>query len=282
MSKRAAPCFDSLEDVIEDLKNSNSFLASQVKAGLGVDEVQDAMFHAWKSKLEQIEAASMLDRTALSDALDSGPWSTDQKTTLARVLSAIGGGGKPPKRRSMQKCPHFENFITEASWAKIRSPLQYSRVARCAAIATEAKRAGLHNPDEPTLYRMVAVLAYGDPASSDDFTQLKVFDTMDELQTMVKSGKPSDVPYISEYPTSPSQLPDIFNDVYVDGMPLEVSIPELDIILGTSKMRGRTGSPDWIKHIPLEYQQTVLTELMDARRPYDFNIYVVYLHMHTQ
>ena len=92
MSKRAAPCFDSLEDVIEDLKNSNSFLASQVKAGLGVDEVQDAMFHAWKSKLEQIEAASMLDRTALSDALDSGPWSTDQKTTLARVLSAIGGG----------------------------------------------------------------------------------------------------------------------------------------------------------------------------------------------
>ena len=88
---------------------------------------------------------------------------------------------------------------------------------------------------------------------------------MDKLSGMVKSGKrDAGIPYISDYPPAPSQLPQSFKSLYGDDMPPEVMIPELDHILGTAKMRGRpTNSPDWLKHVPFEYQQVVLQELKD-------------------
>ena len=73
-----------------------------------------------------------------------------------------------------------------------------------------------------------------------DMTQRAVFDCMDKMQLLIKQAKPSNLPYIVDYPHNAESLPDaIKKHAYIEGVLLvKVDLPELEIILGENKMRG--------------------------------------------
>ena len=75
---------------------------------------------------------------------------------------------------------------------------------------------------------------------------------------------------MEHYPCGAQELPnDIQHRAYGSGgLPVEVDIPELGIILGDNKMRGRKKEhmPDWLQHVPEAYRGLVLQQMGANKR----------------
>ena len=94
--------------------------------------------------------------------------------------------------------------------------------------------------------------------------QKDVYNDMDKLQIFIKGHKANPLfPYIVAYPVNASTLPEIVgNTAYPDGLPVEVVIPELGMILGDKKMRGRnTNDMPWLAHVPEEHRAMFLAQM---------------------
>ena len=167
-----------------------------------------------------------------------------------------------PKKRLNQTCLHFENFIPECAWCELRSR-NISVLPRAQLIARVGASIGLINPSEPTLFRMVAVLAYG--GGDYDMTQQQVWDYMEKIQTFTKSVKtPRDMMYIVDYPVSASLLPDsLASSAYPSGdLPVDVTIPDLDTIISDKKQRGRGRDMAWLQFVPEVYRHIVAAQVL--------------------
>ena len=167
-------------------------------------------------------------------------------------------------RRGNQKCLHFENYITQHEWIEHRATTLDA--ANEALIARRAVKINLFYPSEPTLYRMVSILAYvkRDPnKTQDDVTRHKT-----NIKKMIKGalGKGNDHAYLDTYPLNPADLPpSIIASAYGNIPPVCVCFAELDTILGTNKMR-RSGPklPAWMEHVPVQMRAAICAALPDA------------------
>ena len=129
-----------------------------------------------------------------------------------------------------------------------------SKAAIMNMIAARAGLIGLQCPSEPTIRRMLGLVAWlcrqhhlGQETLLQDRDQFKLF-----LRTKSNKQQSASLPYIIEYPTAASGLPEaIVKHAYGDaGAPPEVQIPELHSILAGTKMRGAKQLPDWMKAVP--------------------------------
>ena len=99
----------------------------------------------------------------------------------------------------MQYCLNFENFVDMDKMLKIRDPRTYSRPARCSVIAQAATDIRIENPSEKTLFRTVALLAWGE--NNFEFSQKDVFNEMEKIGLQIKNlTTNSALPYISNFP----------------------------------------------------------------------------------
>ena len=160
------------------------------------------------------------------------------------------------EKRPNQKCTFFENFVPEGIWVKLKDTTQYSQLTRASLVAGVAHSIGIECLDQPTLYRMVSIVAYCE--KNYDMGQDEVHKLMDTIQGFIKGlSRVAEIPYIEHYPCSAQELPNSIKDrAYAPGeLPVEVDISELNIVLGDNKMRGRKKDrvPDWLQHVPEAY-----------------------------
>ena len=71
-----------------DLAGVASLLAQQVKAGLDEAETKDSLFGAWKVQLGNLFQLSQTDVKCLTEAVNDGPWSDEQKKQFAKLIAA--------------------------------------------------------------------------------------------------------------------------------------------------------------------------------------------------
>ena len=259
----------SAEDLARELKDVTDLIAAQVSAGMCRDDVMQTVFNSWASRLGSCAKFTPKAKTLLTEAVHNGPWNADQRKDLARVI--LGGAGSDKKasnRRPNQQAHKFENLIRMETMAKLRSPGSYSRTSRMSILAAEARLLGIECPDQPTLYRMVSILAWGE---GSEFSQTNVHDCMDSIQTFIKAvPRNKDIEYIQFYAATSELIPDAIKKVaWPNGnLPPELTLPELDTILGLSKMRGRPSpgtkkqkAPAWLDEVPEDRRDAVLAAL---------------------
>ena len=260
---------DTPSNIVTELTGLKDLVKSQQRAGIPRDEVMKSLLSSWTARPSSLVTASAQERVSITNALTSGPWDPDQVTSLARLL--VEQGTQKRIRLDNQKCTTFENFIPQNVWAHLRSPHKYSEASRMAMLANAARAINIINPDQPTLYRMAAILAYTD--QSVETNQDWVYTRMDRIQNMIKSGAPAADPeqYIVQHPHSAQGLPkELLASTFTtnDSTPVEVTIPELDIVLGGTKMRGRTRESkhyEWIQFVPSEHKAAVLQGISEYR-----------------
>ena len=273
MSKvKANTMHHQIEQTIGELGDVTSLLKSQIVAGMPENEVMNALFVSWLDRLAGLPQTTQSEKAIVTAALSSGPWSESQRKELAKVV-LMGSPDSSSKRRNQrpnQKCGLIENFIPEETWVKLKDIRAYSELSRASLLAGVAQSIGLECPDQPTLYRMVSILAFCE--NNFDMEQTGVHKLMDKMQSFIK-GQPRhvDMPYLENYPCAAHELPKGIQDrAYPSGvLPIQVDIPELGIILGDNKMRGRRrvdAMPEWLRHVPDEYKSLVMQQVQLYKR----------------
>jgi hypothetical protein len=248
----------SAEQIARELAEVGELLTAQVAVGLSHDDVVECLYRSWAERLQACTHYSEKGKSIVTNVLREGPWNPEQLRELARVVLTGGKNvGAKVMRRVNQKCTLFENLIPESVWVKLRDTRKFSQVSRVSLIAGVGHSLGLECPDQPTLYRMVAIIAYCE--NTYEMNQETVHSLMDKIQTFLKAqARVAGLPYLEHYPSSASQLPeDMQKKAYPnEELPVDINIPELAIILGDNKLRGRPKhvAPAWLQHVPEEYR----------------------------
>ena len=261
----------SPEQLVRELADIPELLAAQVVAGLSREEVVEALFRSWSSRLSNITGRmNEKGKTMLTQAISQGPWSEPQVKDLASIV--LQGGLKSKctaasRRRNNQKIMNIENYIDINTMVKLRNHTTYSRLSRASMIAKEARSLGVELPDLPSLFRMVALLAYTE--DNWQLSQEEVWSLMDRIQEYIKSvPRNVSTPWLDNFPVSAAELPqEMISMLYPDGnLPVVVEMPELDAVLKGHKMKGRDvnsakKTPSWLNSVPEEHRDAVLAAL---------------------
>ena len=271
MSKGTKPTLmhQNAEQAASELADVSTLVQSQVDAGMSRDEVVDALCCSWAPRLAGLSQCSQSDKARLTSALTAGPWNDTQRKELARAVLVGSHDPTTKRKRANQKCTYFENFVPEDVWIKLKDIKQFSHLTRASLVAGVAHSIGIECPDQPTLYRMVSVVAFCE--RNYDMTQEEVHKLMDKVQGFIKNqSRGGEFQYIEHYPCSAQALPKAIQDrAYGSGdLPVEVDIPELGMILGDAKMRGRKkdSAPDWLQHVPEAYKGLVMQQVQSSKR----------------
>lgn len=273
-SATPSPAMASPDDLARELASVGELLEAQCAAGLPREDVLVSVFNSWADRLAKCPKLSDKGKLCLTLAIKKGPWDQQQMKDLASVvLAGKGGVGKAsPTRRPNQKMMRVENYIPMDVMVKLRDPAKFSRLSRLSLLAGAVRSVGIECPDQPSLYRMVALVAWAE--SNWEFTQQDVHSSMDKLQLYIK-GVPrnNEIPYVEHYPASASLLPDDVRKLAFPGgeLPTDLDIPDLDVILSGHKMRGREPKakhvPDWISGVPDEFKDAVLNVVQNTAQP---------------
>ena len=257
-------------EIIADLGDVGELLTAQVQAGQCRDDVLENMFSSWAARLASAAKISPKGKAHITNAIHAGPWSASQKKDLASVVLGTESASKAAARRPTQKLATPKNFVTMASFVKLRS--KCSRASRMSVLASDMRAIGITNPDEKLLYRLTQIIALCE--DSYDFSQELVWQCMDDLQVFIKSvPRPRDLPYEEHYPASPDLLrAKLKKHAYGNApLPASVDMPELAAVLGSAKMRGRpthkgaaSKAPKWMNAVPAEFRGTVMEALKSS------------------
>ena len=225
--------------LVGELAEVEMLLNAQVGAGLDRLNVLESLSRSWLDRLMQHPKLSTADKKIVTDAIRQGPWTEEQRKDLA---SAVLGNGASKKKNTHrvknQRCLKFENFITAETVLKLKDPSKFSVTTRLSFLANTARILGITNPDEETLFRMVACLTVYDCAMQ--LSQDDVWQYMNTLQLFIKNSPKVHVEYLEVYPPTAELLPDdIRKNAYPDGnVPPEVNISEIETVLSACKKRG--------------------------------------------
>lgn len=260
------------EVLSKELIDANELLASQERAGLNKDDVLESMFRSWLARLSSPgQKFTDKGKAILTDAIRQGPWNENQTKELARIVLTNGTKQNPKSmgRRANQKLLHIQNMVPTEVMLKLKGK-QFSLASKASILAGVATGLGLQCPDNPTLFHMVAFLAFCE--DNWDMSQAETFKVMDMLQRFIKATPPnSKLSYLEVYPPTAALLPDDLKaSAFKDGsLPPEQQIPELNTILGTNKMRGRVSGkqPEWFKHVPDDQKKEVARCLAHGGAP---------------
>jgi hypothetical protein len=262
------------DEIVKELGDAAGLLASQMGAGLPREDVLEAMFRAWSARLASpANKFSSKQKSLLTDAINSGPWTKEQTMQLAGVVLSNGTAAKASKasaRTQNQKIYKPENLVTAELALKMKDKTTLSLSSRCSMFASFMNKLGVFVPDEASLFKMTKLVAWWEQDFEKD--QQEVFKIMDMLGRYIKTPtRIKELPYLERFPDSANMLPEAIQaSAYQGGdVPPEVEIPELASILGANKMRGRAKKdPEWLRNVPSEYKRAVSQKrLCEDRSP---------------
>jgi hypothetical protein len=211
-----------------DLEAVQQFLAAQLPtlgaAGSTVLENQHANFMA---RIGKVVCFTAEHATALTTAVNLGPWTDTQKAALcnavvAKLSTQVDGGNQTLGRRSNQEMQTFFNYLTEEDKAAIQDEAAPFG-AKLQHACQRAFLIGLEIPTEHSIKHIVAVVCFlGARHLENDHEGL--FNMVTEYKRWMKSFKVKHIhpsaEFITQYPPSPSGLPDtIYKHAYKSSQP---------------------------------------------------------------
>ena len=106
-------------------------------------------------------------------------------------------------------------------------------------LATDMRAIGIIKPAEPTLYKLVQIVAYCE--KNNDFGQELVWQCVEDLQIFIKAvPRNKDLSYIQFYPATADGLDEVTKrHAYGTDLPVELDMSKLASMLNGTKMRGR-------------------------------------------
>ena len=252
--------------IATELGGASNLIQLQLAAGLGEEDVKETLARHYESRICGLISLTSEEKSTLTTAINSGPWSAPQKKLLASSVLTSGSQLKKSAgltRRPNQKCHMIENLIPMTMMAKLKDTTKYSEMSRLSILSAAAKSLGICNPDETTLFRMVSILAVTDPGAT--YSQRKVWDQMDTIQKFCKAGAPVKVEYVVTYAPTAELLPDnIKASAYSEepSLPPPIEWIELDVILANHRKRGERSSgysapSESAKKVKKEHRETL-------------------------
>ena len=151
--------------LMKELDGISTLIEAQEKAGLHKDEILQSLFRSWSARLstQPMQKLSTLEGQQLTHAITACPWTAEQCKSLAEIVLKCGDQKRTVKHiKTTQKCHNFENFIPTDAVLKLKArkddAAEFTVLSRLTYIAGAARKIGLVNPDEGTLFRMVGIM----------------------------------------------------------------------------------------------------------------------------
>ena len=236
----------SFELIMSDLSGMTDYVDAVRLAGQDTSRVLASTVSTLTSRLQTIgRQITSAEATQLTIAIGAGPWTIDQTTTLCDAVLAstttVESSPATKDRRPMQRCDHFENYMTQPEWDSLRS--RAPRTGKIAQITSRAWSVGLTCPMESTTYRMACII--GDCDDVRDVGDLvEIHTQVKKTLKLVDASRRYPHVHMTVYPETAESLPRVVYDYAYDEPPVNVVLPTLDVVaaLGTVRMASRTSS----------------------------------------
>ena len=90
----------AVESYCDQLAGASELLRSQVAAGQNSDDVLESMYRSWQQRLSGMaHCGSPKQKSALTEAITAGPWTSEQRKELANAVLNNGGGSAMPRNQ---------------------------------------------------------------------------------------------------------------------------------------------------------------------------------------
>jgi hypothetical protein len=251
------PIMSTADDIVAEATSITEYLAAQrqILSIAALDGVQDGQVKSLGSKISGLPTFDLMGATKLTTAISTGPWTLAQKDFLAIRISerlAVHQTKTTPDKRPLQLMAGvLSNYFTEDDYAFLVSSdhLLHSKITR---VCERLHRLGLTCPSEATIRFVVAFLmikALQNTALSLQSQFSMVSEVKGMLKTSAKKSPKSPFPHLQCFPQSPRELPaDLLKFAYPDAQPINVEIPNLDLVAHSVPLRNTNKSikPDWM------------------------------------
>ena len=229
----------SVDDAARDLENVGTYVEAQLAAGRPMDSVLATQADALNHRLQNLVAVDLQQGSILTLAVARGPWTDQQKESMSRTIDGLVASGRAaPQRRGLQHLPKPENTMLEVEWRSLRTsgPILGAKIAQ---VATRMWSIGLTCPSETTSVKFAGILCVccniADPDEQRDvFERLKAaVKALDDKRTYPHG-------HLLQYPPDMADWPEAMVEYAYDSeRPIKVNMPELDIIMAGTLLRGR-------------------------------------------
>ena len=232
------------DHIVQEVRKRITFVTTQVALGLPKDKLMAEQTHALSVAIRATENITMDDASAVGMELASGPWTADQRATLATVLSdkVVSGDDRGGSRRSggsgvarkQQQMNSVHRFFTYADWTAFRDA-SLSLDAKMDVMVDRLWKLGATCPSESLQKRALAtLLAVGLPGElQSGVTAENKVAWMKTIQQKIKAIdeiKPWPYQHIVTYPHDPRHIPvSVFRFAYADTEPIECPVPEANL-----------------------------------------------------
>ena len=275
---------------VEHLTHVGGLVEASIKTGMDQRKVVTSQYMRWYSLLNALDKKERdaLDCDAAKYAILHGPWTTKQKQKLCSILhigidledaeecmDSSASEAIAMNRRSHNCCERFENYMTAKDWVRVRKSAGVV-FGICQVLARRAHLLNMRLPSEPTLFRMMQIIAH---VMEMDVTQDWLKNTKETLRALLKNmfkRCPKDtLPSVPVFPFSASELStELYNAAYdVDeDPPVDVDMPELDIACLGLKTRSPKADHAWLASVPIKYRQLIAsTDMTSSKRKLEFS-----------
>jgi hypothetical protein len=229
--------------LVSELNRRVAFIGKQTQLGMSEAVLLADQAQSFQVTVMNTPGVDMDCATAVSEAIMSGPWTQEQRTSMASVLGdrvakgdVMAGkkaGGKGPAR-AQQKMHYILNFFTASDW-EVFGNSDYSVNAKLERMAQRLWRLGVTCPSESLRKRGLACLFLLCPDNSEivNATSVTIQSWVVFVRTYVKGlDEKHTWPYthIETYPLDPSKLPQPVRAFAYEGE--EPAMPPPQVILG--------------------------------------------------
>ena len=160
--------------LIENLKAWIPFVDAQTAAGLNRETLMQSQVDAMLATIASTPGVTLAIATAVSTAINVGPWSPAQKVQLAAALGEahLCVNEKAATARSTQTCTALEQYFTECDWTLFGNT-DFSIQAKTQAMASRMAKLGMRCPNEKMLMKAGAILQIAALQTTDLSAQSK-------------------------------------------------------------------------------------------------------------
>ena len=232
----------SFDAIVSDLTGMTEFVNALAGANQDSSRMLAAQVDAFQHRIGNLPRLTHQEAASLTRIISEGPWSSEQKQSLiASVVTGVGGCGQTQTvklKRAMQRCDHFQNYMTQSEWDSLLSGAV--RTAKISQICSRAWTIGLTCPVESTTYRMACIIAHC--CNVEDAGELmEIHLQVKKTLKYLDSQRQYPHAHLTLYPESVEDLPKNMRDYAYDEAPVSPSLPELDVVasIGNVRMRGK-------------------------------------------
>ena len=228
-----------VDGVASDLADISTYVEAQLAAGRPRCPVLATQADALHRRLQNLAAVDMQQGSLLTLAVARGPWTDQQKERLSRTIDGLVANARAaPKRRGLQHLPNPENTMLEVEWRSLRTdgPILTAKIAQ---VATRMWSIGLTCPSETTSCKFVGVICVCCNIAEPD-EQRDVFERLKQAVKALDEKRAYPHGHLLDYPPDMADWPEaMVAYAYSGERPIEVNMPELDVIMMGTQLRTR-------------------------------------------